>query len=126
MGWVRLREWTIGTDFYTCMWLSSCNVFHIKSPIDCQILLDDLNSLAQWETDWQMKFNVAKCHSMRVTWHLPDKHILFDYTLHDQQKIEQAQSAKFLRITITDNLGVNMFRKFHARQLRQRVFSGAV
>ena len=37
---------------------------NIKSPIDCQILQDDLNSLAQWETDWQMKFNVAKCHSM--------------------------------------------------------------
>ena len=55
---------------------------NIKSPIDCQILQDDLNSLSQWETDWQMKFNVAKCHSMRVTRHLPDKQILFDYTLH--------------------------------------------
>ena len=45
---------------------------NIKCPIDCQILRDDLNSLAQWETDWQMEFNVAKCHSMRVTWHLPE------------------------------------------------------
>ena len=76
---------------------------NIKSPIDCQILQDDLNSLAQWETDWQMKFNVSKCHSMRVTRHHPDKHILFDYTLH-QQKLEQVQSAKYLGITITDNL----------------------
>ena len=76
---------------------------NIKSPIDCQNLQDDLNSLSQWETDWQMKFNVAKCHSMRVTRHLPDKHILFDYTLH-QQKLEQVQSAKYLGITITDNL----------------------
>ena len=91
---------------------SSVRLFHaddcvlyrnIKSPIDCQILQDDLNSLAQWETDWQMKFNVAKCHSMRVTRHLSDKHILFDYTLH-QQKLEQVQSAKYLGITITDNL----------------------
>ena len=40
---------------------------NIKSPMDCQILQDDLNSLAQWEADWQTKFNVAKCHSMRVT-----------------------------------------------------------
>ena len=31
---------------------------NIKSPIDYQILQDDLNSLSQWETDWQMKFNV--------------------------------------------------------------------
>ena len=76
---------------------------NIKSPIDCQILQDHLNSLAQWETDWQMKVNVAKCHSMRVTRHLPDKHILFDYTLH-QEQLEQVQSAKYLGITITDNL----------------------
>ena len=42
---------------------------------------------------------------MRVTRNLPDKHIhvLFDYTLH-QQKLEQVQSAKYLGITITDNL----------------------
>ena len=44
---------------------------NIKTLTDCQILQDDLNSLGQWETDWQMKFNVAKCHSMRVTRHLP-------------------------------------------------------
>ena len=34
--------------------------WNIKSPNDCQILQDDLNSLAQWETDWQIEFNVAK------------------------------------------------------------------
>ena len=49
------------------------------------------------------KFNVAKCHSMRVTRHFPDKHILFDYTLH-QQKLEQVQYTKYLGLTITDNL----------------------
>ena len=32
----------------------------IKSPLDCQILQDDLNSLAKWEMDWQMNFNVSK------------------------------------------------------------------
>ena len=69
---------------------------NIKSPIDCQSLQDDLNSLAQWETDWQMKFTVAKCHSMRVTRHLPDKHILFDYTLH-YQKLEQGRRRRYGR-----------------------------
>ena len=34
---------------------------NIKSLTDCQILQDDLNSLAKWETNWQMKLNVAKC-----------------------------------------------------------------
>ena len=71
--------------------------------MDCQILQDDLNSLTQWETDWQMKFNVAKCHSMRVTRHPPDKQIQFDYTLH-QQRLEPVQYAKYLGLTITDVL----------------------
>ena len=76
---------------------------NIESHTECQILQDDLNSLAQWEADWQMKFNVAKCHSMRVTRHPPDKHVQFEYTLH-QQRLEQAQSAKYLGITISDDL----------------------
>ena len=76
---------------------------NIKTPTDCQILQDDLNSLGQWETDWQMKFNVAKCHSMRVTRHLPSNQIHFNYSLH-QQTLEQVESAKYLGITITDNL----------------------
>ena len=36
---------------------------NICSLFDCLILQDDLDRLAQWEADWQMKFNVAKCHS---------------------------------------------------------------
>ncbi|MCG8116962.1 MAG: reverse transcriptase domain-containing protein, partial [Candidatus Thiodiazotropha endolucinida] len=75
----------------------------IYSPSDCRILQDDLDRLAQWEADWQMKFNVAKCHSMRVSRHLQDKQIKFNYTLH-QQTLEQVQSAKYLGITITDDL----------------------
>ena len=50
-----------------------------------------------------MKFNVAKCHSVRVTRHFPDKHIQFDYTLH-QQRLEQVQSANYFGITIADDL----------------------
>ena len=35
--------------------------------------------------------------------HLPDKQIKFEYSLH-QQTLEQVQSAKYLGITITDDL----------------------
>ena len=76
---------------------------NIYSPSDCLILQDDLDRLAQWEADWQMKFSVAKCHSLRVSRHLPDKQIKFEYSLH-QQILEQVQSAKYLGITITDDL----------------------
>ena len=66
---------------------------NIKSPMDSQILQDDLASLTQWETDWQIKFNFAKCRSMRVTRHLPDNQIQFEYWFH-QQKIRTGSVHK--------------------------------
>ena len=54
-------------------------------------------------TNWQMKFNVAKCYSMRLTLHLRNNQLHFNYSLH-QQILEQVQSAKYLGITITDNM----------------------
>ena len=39
---------------------------------------------------------------MRLTRHLPENQIQFEYSLH-HQKLEQVQSAKYLGITITDN-----------------------
>ena len=88
---------------------------NIKSHIDCQILQDDLNSLPQWETDWQMKFNFAKCHSMRVTRHLPENQIKFEYSLH-QQRWERVQPASvniYLRPKVTLHcLFIYLFRIF--------------
>ena len=40
---------------------------------------------------------------MRVTRHLHHKQILFDYSLHNQT-LENVQSAKYLGITISDNM----------------------
>ena len=70
---------------------------------DCLILQEDLDSLGLRGADWQMKFNVAKCHSMRVTRHYSHKQIIHDYTLH-QQTLENVHSAKYLGITITENM----------------------
>ena len=76
---------------------------NIHSLQDCLILQVDLTSLGQWGADWQMKFNVAKYHSMRVTQHQHHKQILFDYSLHNQT-LENVLSVKYLCITITDNM----------------------
>ena len=51
-----------------------------------------------------MKFNVAKCHFMRVTRHQHHKQILFDYSLHNQTLENMIQSAKYLGISISDNM----------------------
>ena len=59
-----------------------------------------------------MNFNVAKCHSMMVTTHSPLKQIKYSYILHNQT-LEQVTSAKYLGITITDNLGSTCFRSIN-------------
>ena len=76
---------------------------NIHSFQDCLISQEDITSLGQWEADWQMKLNIAKLHSMRVTRHQHHKQIPFDYSLHNQT-LENVQSAKYLDITITDNM----------------------
>ena len=83
-----------------CLFVDDCVMYRkIHSLQDCMILQEDLTSLGQWEADWQMQFNVAQCHSMRVvTRHQHHKHILFDYSLHNQTL------AKYLGIIITDNM----------------------
>ena len=50
-----------------------------------------------------MKFNVAKCHPMRVTRHPRHKQIVHGYILHNQV-LENVSSAKHLGVQITDNL----------------------
>ena len=36
----------------------------ITGPMDNQILQDYLNALSKWEKDWQMSFNIEKCHAI--------------------------------------------------------------
>ena len=50
-----------------------------------------------------MKFNVAKCHSVRVTNHPVPKQIIHDYSLHNEV-LENVSSAKYLGITLTEDL----------------------
>ena len=82
------------------MFADDCVLYrNIHSLQDCLILQEDLTSLRQWEADWQMKFNVVKCHSMRVTRHQHHKQILFGYSLHNQT-LENVQSTKYLGISL--------------------------
>ena len=64
---------------------------------------ENLTSLGQCEADWQMKFNLAKCHSMRETRHQHHKQTLFDNSLHNQT-LKKVQPSKHLGVTITDSM----------------------
>ena len=98
---------------------------NIHSLQDCLTLQEDLTSLGQWEANWQMKFNVAKCHSMRVTRHHHHKQILFDYSLLNQT-LENVQSANTLVSPLQITwIGVSMSQKSLPKQLRHMVsFAG--
>ena len=56
-------------------------------------LQTDLNSIAQWELTWQMKFNIDKCYTMQVGRKMHK--ILNTYTLHDHP-LPITDSAKYL------------------------------
>ena len=75
-----------------CLFADDCVLYrNIHSLQDCLILQEDLTSLGQWEVDWQMKFNVAKCHSMRATRRQHHKH--FDY-LNTQSNFGKSSVGK--------------------------------
>ena len=50
-----------------------------------------------------MKFDVAKCHFMRVIQHISHKQIFHDYKLH-QETLENVQSPKYLGLPITEHV----------------------
>ena len=76
---------------------------NISRDTDCQALQDDIAKLAKWETTWLMKFNASKCHTLRVSSHLPNSQLVYAYSLHDQI-LESVPSAKYLGLTFTNNL----------------------
>ena len=99
---------------------------NIHSLQDCLTLQEDLTSLGQWEADWQMKFNVAKCHSMRVTRPQHHKQILFDYSLHNQT-LENVQSQNTLLSPLQITwIAVSMSQKTLPKQLRHLVFFAGI
>ena len=94
---IFINDLTDNIRFSVRLFMDECVLYrNIYSIQNCFILQEDLISLGQWEADWQMKLNVVKCHSMRVTRHQYHKWI-----------------------------GVNAFQKFLPKQLRHSVsFAG--
>ena len=84
----------------------------IKTERDYTLLQTDLNSIAQWELTWQMKFNIDKCYTMQAG--RKRHNILNTYTLHDHP-LPITDSAKYLGITISDDLKWNkhVYKQHH-------------
>ena len=73
----------------------------IQSPQDTEILQKDLTSLCNWAEKWQMKFNTAKCKTVRIT---TKKHPLIkSYNMCNDQ-LEQVPHHPYLGVEISHNL----------------------
>ena len=76
----------------------------IRHQQDSEILQQDLKTLEQWESLWQMDFNVTKCHVLSVTH--KTKPIVPKYDLHGHT-LECVSSAKYLGVVINEKLSWN-------------------
>lgn len=77
---------------------------NICNNTDTIKLQEDLNSLLQWETDWQMEFHPSKCQLLRVT--NKRKPVTNSYNIRGH-RLEVVDSAKYLGVTIHKNLRWN-------------------
>ena len=71
----------------------------IKSPSDHDVLQNDLNNFKSWADNWQMDFNIAKCHLLSVT--NRQKRSVRNYSI-DSQELSS--------VAIHDYLGVRCSR----------------
>ena len=82
-----------------CLFEDDCVLYrNVYSIQDCLVLQEDLTSYGQWEADRQMKFNVAKHHSVRVTCYQHHKQSI------SKPNLQNVVSAKYLGITISYNM----------------------
>ena len=68
---------------------------------EAQVLRNDLNTLEQWSTEWQLSFNTTKCKAMRIS--KKNNTSCPEYYLCGN-KLNQVSETKDLGIYVTSNL----------------------
>ena len=76
----------------------------VSSIDDCHRLQEDLGQLEQWERDWLMEFHPSKCSVLRIT--RKKSKTVHPYSLHGHI-LEEVPSAKYLGVTISDDMTWN-------------------
>ena len=86
----------------------------INDSNDSLSLQNDLNALSKWERDWQMTFNVGKCHTMCIS---TGRHVELDhsYTLNSHT-LERVHHQEFYSQRILS--GLAMLHMLHLVQIR--------
>lgn len=91
-----------GLSSHTRLFADDCVVYRsITEESDSSSLQHDLDKLGEWETKWQMKFNIAKCHTLRIS---KSRHpIDTSYSLHGSP-LGAVSEADYLGVKLTSNL----------------------
>ena len=76
----------------------------ISSDADAQHLQNDLDKLAEWETNWKMSFHPDKCNLLTIS--RKAHPIKTSYSLHGHV-LESVSSAKYLGCTLNSELRWN-------------------
>ena len=71
----------------------------VENEEDQKTFQDGLNSLMKWSQDWQMDFNVDKCHIM----HIGPKNKEYKYTMGEQE-LQESEFEKDIGVLIQKNL----------------------
>ena len=84
------------------LFADDCVIYReISTDADCDVLQEDLHSLEEWEKQWCMSFNAAKCSTIPIT--RKRNRRLHPYSLH-QQVLERVDSATYLGVNLSSDL----------------------
>ena len=73
----------------------------IRSPSDCHLLQQDLNSAEEWANKWQMRYHPDKCTVLRIG----NNHPNFDYSMQEgQSPLQTSSQEKDLGVNVDDQL----------------------
>ena len=73
----------------------------IRSTSDMEALQKDLDSLSNWANTWQMQFNAAKCHQLRITNQRSPTATEYKMNGHTLQRVEH---HPYLGVELSDKL----------------------
>ena len=83
----------------------------IRSSDDTDSLQNDLNSLTDWSSKWQMSFNTSKCKLLRIT--TKRNPITHSYRMADDL-LETVKHHPYLGVELSHNLNDQSYRQHHS------------
>ena len=99
---IYVNDMTAGLRSYMNMFADDAKIMRrVKNMEDCDKLQEDIDRIFEWSKDWQMEFNINKCHIMRMgkSKYRPCK----EYKL-GEDKIEEVSEERDLGVIIQNNL----------------------